>query len=80
MNDVIVTLVLYVNKDDEETYSQSVDVAKVGDEVSIILHKGWKDFPAGFVHMILSHEDAQRVIEGLQEALKDDPKDFLKEY
>lgn len=80
MDDITVTLVLYVNEDDEETISQSVDVAKVGDEVSIVLHKSYKDDPSGFVRMRLSKEDTRRVIAGLREALKDNPKDFLKEY
>jgi hypothetical protein len=77
--EVTVTLVLYVNEEDEDTFSQSVDIAKVGDEVSIIMHKWYKNFPDTFVRMRFSQTDACTIINGILEAIKDKPKDFLKE-
>lgn len=78
---VTVTLTLYpeiVGMDKEEgVISQSIDVAKVDDEVSIIMNKIWHKYPPSFAHIVLSREEARIVIDGIEEALKDNPKDFL---
>lgn len=83
-DEVTVTLTLYpkiIGGDREEgVTSQSIDVAKVGNEVSIIMNKCWKRYPSSFAHIVMSQSEACTLVNGILEAIRDNPKDFLKDY
>jgi hypothetical protein len=74
---ITVTLIMYPELDqwDKENgaLTQSIDVAKVEDGVSIIFHKTWKEHDSNFARLRISHADTLELIVGLLEAMKDDP-------